>query len=159
MSQKAYHPRGAQASTAPNTSEHVQPAVQTEPTETMCYYDNYKYACQDWKWGNFRQHCQQEYRTGETCGMKMIYRTIGLPEHCAFCEKIEKKERRIAKARSDVARWAVEPHRYRASIEKAQDDIHALKLEIDLIQSEKDRRYANIGNSRRNNTGGSAARR
>lgn len=115
----------------------------------MCFYDNYKFACQDWKWGNFKQHCQKEYRMGETCGMKMVYNTILLPDKCPWCEKIEKKLRRREKAAKDIARWSVEPHRYRASIEKAQEDIATLEQEIYNLQMEKDRRYASIGNGRR----------
>lgn len=115
----------------------------------MCFYDNYKFACQDWKWGNFKQHCQKEYRMGETCGMKMVYNTILLAEKCPWCEKIEKKLRRREKAKADITRWAAEPGRYRASIEKAQDDITSLEGEIYNLQLEKDRRYASIGNGRR----------
>lgn len=115
----------------------------------MCYYDNYKYACGDWKWGNFRQHCQKEYRTGETCGMKMIYQTIPLPDQCTPCEKINKKKRRREKAIQDVQRWQREGSKFKASIEKAIGDIKQLELEITNLIADKDKRYTNIGNTRR----------
>ena len=115
----------------------------------MCYYDNYKFSCQDWKWGNFRQHCYKEYRTGETCGMKMIYQTVQLVEKCPYCEKIEKKLRRIEKARADYTRWNSEPKRYRASMEKALEDIQNLQREVMALQYDKDKRYMQIGNTRR----------
>lgn len=116
----------------------------------MCYYDNFKYACLDWKWGNFRQHCQKEYRTGETCGMKMIFQTIMLAEKCPSCEKIEKKLRRRAKALSDHARWAKDGSKFKASMEKALEEVAQLEREIRSLQAEKDRRYAAVGNPRRN---------
>lgn len=115
----------------------------------MCFFECYKFSCRDWKWGNFKQHCNREYRTGETCGMKMIFCTIDLPDKCAFCEKIEKKLRRREKAMSDRARWLQEPHRFKASIEKAAEDILTLEREITIIQAEKDRRYQNVGNTKR----------
>lgn len=115
----------------------------------MCYYDNYQYACRDWKWGNFRQHCQKEYRTGETCGMKMIFQTLPLHEKCPWCEKIEKKIRRRDKAVSDYKRWAQEPGKYKASMEKAVEEARGLEKEIENLKAEKDRRYAQIGNTRR----------
>ncbi|KAF1823844.1 uncharacterized protein K489DRAFT_379844 [Dissoconium aciculare CBS 342.82] len=115
----------------------------------MCFYDNFKYACQDWKWGNFREQCTKEYRTGETCGMKMVYNTILLDGICPWCEKIEKKLRRREKAQNDIARWSAEPNRLKASIEKAYNEIAELNREIQNLQLEKERRYQNIGNPRR----------
>lgn len=117
---------------------------------SMCYYDNFKYACHDWKWGNFRQHCHKECRTGETCGMKIIYQTIMLAEKCPSCEKIDKKLRRRAKALSDHARWAKEGSKFKASMEKALEEVVQLDHEIHALQVEKERRYAAVGNPRRN---------
>ena len=115
----------------------------------MCFYEQYVYACRDWKWGNFRQHCQAEYRIGETCGMKMVYQALGLPDKCKLCLKIEAKERRRAKHIDDYNRWRREPKRYQASIEKALGDIKVLEGEINGLKSEKHDRYRAIGNSRR----------
>ncbi|KXT12777.1 hypothetical protein AC579_1807 [Pseudocercospora musae] len=118
-------------------------------TATMCFYDMYKFSCRDWKWGNFRQHCQKEYRTGETCGTKLIYQTIDQPDKCTFCEKIEKKLRRRQKAAEDRQRWMQEPQRFRASIEKATEDITNLTREIQQLQMDKDAKYHNVGNTKR----------
>ncbi|KAK5688769.1 hypothetical protein LTS10_000747 [Elasticomyces elasticus] len=115
----------------------------------MCYYDNYKYQCNDWKWGNFRQHCNAEYRQGETCGMKMVYQTLPLADKCSMCDKIERKQRRLEKHKSDYTRWAAEPQRYRCSMEKAQDEMKALVQEIQRLIGEKQAKYHNVGNPRR----------
>ena len=115
----------------------------------MCFYEQYQFACRDWKWGNFRQHCQKEYRTGETCGMKMIYQTLPLSDKCKLCQRIEAKTRRLAKHKDDYTRWAQEPNRYRASMEKALAEMKALATEINQLVSEKNDRYKMIGNSRR----------
>ena len=115
----------------------------------MCYYDNYKFACHDWKWGNFRQHCQKEYRTGETCGMKMVYQTVPLAEKCSMCEKIERKKRRLEKHKVDYQRWAGEPQKYRFSMEKAAEEMRSLVQEITQLMQDKEARYKMIGNTRR----------
>lgn len=116
----------------------------------MCYYENYKFACNDWKWGNFRQHCQKEYRTGETCGMKMVYQTIPLAEKCSMCEKIERKKRRVEKHKADYARWhSTDPLKYRFSMEKAMEEMQSLSQEIRQLVADKEARYKMIGNPRR----------
>ena len=118
----------------------------------MCFFDQYKFVCNDWKWGNFRQHCQQEYRTGETCGMKMVYNTQHRPEKCTLCEKIERKKRRFEKHKADYERWAADRKVNRtASMEVAVEEMNSLRAEITQLMSEKDVRNRNIGNSRRNN--------
>ncbi|KAK5745098.1 hypothetical protein LTR17_001549 [Elasticomyces elasticus] len=115
----------------------------------MCYYDNYKYQCNDWKWGNFRQHCNAEYRQGETCGMKMVYQTLPLADKCSMCDKIERKQRRLEKHKSDYTRWSAEPQKYRCSMEKAYDEMKALAQEIQRLIGEKQAKYHNVGNPRR----------
>lgn len=120
------------------------------PTTTiMCFYEQYLYRCHDWKWGNFRQHCQAEYRVGETCGTKLVFQTLPLADKCKLCLKIEAKERRAAKHRDDYARWRKEPRRFGASMEKALGEIKALENEIGQLKAEKMSRYNMIGNSRR----------
>jgi hypothetical protein len=115
----------------------------------MCFYECYKFSCRDWKWGNFKQHCNREYRTGETCGMKLLYCTIDLADKCTFCEKIEKKKRRLDKAVADRARWMREPSRFSASIEKATADIAQLTADMQKLMAEKDAKYHNVGNTKR----------
>jgi len=118
-------------------------------TVRMCYYDNSKFVCGDWKWGNFRQHCQKEYRRGETCGMKMVFQTLQLAEKCTFCEKIERKQRRYDKLVADYQRWARDGDKFRASMEKAMEDARLLQYEINVLKQEKEAKYKMIGNTRR----------
>ncbi|KAK3678532.1 hypothetical protein LTR78_001830 [Recurvomyces mirabilis] len=116
----------------------------------MCFYDNHRFACNDWKWGNFRQHCHAEYRTGETCGMKMVYQTLAVAEKCQMCQKIERKQRRYEKHRADYGRWVQEnPTKYKFSIEKAVEEMKVLAEEIKRLVSEKQARYMAVGNPRR----------
>ncbi|KAH9838813.1 hypothetical protein Tdes44962_MAKER08177 [Teratosphaeria destructans] len=125
-------------------------ASANRPKPDMCFYENYKYACNDWKWGNFRQHCQKEYRTGETCGTKMIFQTTLLADKCSMCEKIERKKRRYEKHKSDYQRWnSTDPQKYRFSIEKAVEEMKSLAQEISTLMADKERRHNMIGNPRR----------
>lgn len=115
----------------------------------MCFYDQYQWHCRDWKWGNFRQHCQSEYRMGETCGSKFVYHTQQLPDKCKLCLKIEAKERRRTKHIEDYTRWRKDPRRYQASMEKALGEIKSLDNEIMQLKTEKQERFDNVGSNRR----------
>lgn len=81
------------------------------------------------KWGNFRQQCTKEYRTGETCGLKLVYDTALLPGLCKLCDTVDKKRRRVAKMREDMARWEREGNR-RATMEKTRRDIAVLEGQV-----------------------------
>ncbi len=98
----------------------------------MCYFDQTRWACGYWKWGNFRQQCTKEYRTGETCGLKLVYDTYYNDGRCKLCEQIEKKERRLNKMVTDIDRWQHEGNRT-ATIEKTQDDITEIQEQIQRI--------------------------
>lgn len=115
----------------------------------MCYYDQYVFHCKDWKWGNFRQHCDREYRTGETCGLKLVYQPLALSETCKACQRIQAKYRRRDKHIQDIKRWSQDPTRFRASIEKAANEIKLLDGEIRQITEEKNAKYLSVGNHRR----------
>jgi hypothetical protein len=95
----------------------------------MCYFDHQLWPCGWWKWGNFREQCPREYRTGETCGLKLVFNTYLEPEVCRHCEQIYKKQRRVAKMDDDVRRWRAEGNR-RATIEKTEREICALNMQI-----------------------------
>lgn len=95
----------------------------------MCYYHQTRWSCGYWKWGNFAEQCPKERRTGETCGMRLIFHTQSVPEPCKTCESIGKKQRRIRKMQDDICRWKREGGR-RATIEKTQADIRELDLQI-----------------------------
>lgn len=76
--------------------------------------------------------CELEYRMGETCGMapKPLDGYIHqVQEQCRYCKEMQPKLRRLQKAQSDLARWQEEdPVMWRASIEKAQNEIKGLQL-------------------------------
>lgn len=114
----------------------------------MCYYEMHVFACRDWKWGNFRQHCQREYRTGETCGSKLVYQNIPNAEKCKTCQKIDTKERRRQQEQQKIIRWQSEGSKYRASMEKAWQEMKNLESEINSLYAEKAKRYTNLGSGR-----------
>ena len=103
----------------------------------MCYFERIDYACGDWKWGNMKQQCAREWRTGETCGAKLsldqcLQRSNG---YCKICEDILVKKRRIKKEEENLSRWRREPHKFRASIEKSESERAALiRLVYELEQ-------------------------
>ena len=101
----------------------------------MCFYDANEMACKCWKWGHFRQHCAKEYRTGETCGMKLVMNRYSLAEKCKTCTKIDTKERAIRREEDRIRRWRKESGR-NASIAKAQDDIYRLEGDIERLKQD-----------------------
>ncbi|WPH02596.1 Hypothetical protein R9X50_00546100 [Acrodontium crateriforme] len=101
----------------------------------MCFYDNYKFLCGDYKWGVMRQQCTKEYRIGETCGMRMIYQTIMCDSECTWCEKIAKKRRRLEKLTSDIKRWAP-MHDRKHSRERAIEEYNEVMSEMRRLQQE-----------------------
>ncbi|KAI5814134.1 hypothetical protein BZA77DRAFT_108743 [Pyronema omphalodes] len=74
----------------------------------MCFYEQQIFNCGDHKWGRFRAHCNKEYRTGETCGMKLIFEASHVASKCPMCKKYEVIWRKIASAKERVARWQAE---------------------------------------------------
>ena len=114
----------------------------------MCYYDMHRFSCGDFKWGHFRAHCNQEYRIGETCGMKLINQTLLVPQKCKICDKIDTKLRRREKLVENVTRWNREAHKFRASIEKAMGEIRGLDSEITVLYDEQKARGKAIGSKR-----------
>ena len=113
----------------------------------MCFFDQHRFVCGDWKWGHFRQHCNREYRIGETCGMKLIMTTVPVGQKCKLCEKIDTKARRRQAESERVARWTREGSKFRASIEKSTDTIRSLDREINSLEQERQRRLQGIGSA------------
>lgn len=101
----------------------------------MCYFEQTRWCCGFWKWGNFRQQCNKEYRTGETCGLKLVYDTTYQPAQCKICDQITKKDRRIRKMEDDIVRWRHEGGRT-ATIEKTQTDIADIQNQINNLFSQ-----------------------
>ena len=53
-----------------------------------------------------------------------------MSQKCKFCKQIEVKKRRIRKLDDNIKHWSVEPERWRASIERSQDDTRHLYGQI-----------------------------
>ncbi|PBP20199.1 hypothetical protein BUE80_DR009085 [Diplocarpon rosae] len=100
-------------------------------------------ACNCGKWGHFRQHCSKEYRTGETCGMKLVMNSYPKAEKCKICTKIDTKQRSIRKEEERIARWRREPNRAH-SIEKAEDTIKDLSQEVGKLVRERESRQKSL---------------
>ncbi|THW22756.1 hypothetical protein D6C98_03198 [Aureobasidium pullulans] len=99
----------------------------------MCFFDQVMWTCGDWKWDRFRQHCNREYRTGETCGMKLVYAVARSNDKCKICQKIDTKLRRRAAEVTKIQRWQSEGN---------------LDQEIYQLQIEKQRKTQAIGKAR-----------
>ncbi|KAH7346181.1 hypothetical protein BKA65DRAFT_272608 [Rhexocercosporidium sp. MPI-PUGE-AT-0058] len=109
----------------------------------MCFYDTYEMACNCFKWGHFRQHCSKEYRTGETCGMKLVMNRYAKEEKCKICIKIDTKYRNIQKEEDKIARWRQLDGRS-ASIEKAQDIVAQLHHDVARLCQERDEKQRSL---------------
>ncbi len=109
----------------------------------MCFFDQHKFQCGDYKWGHFRQHCNREYRTGETCGMKLIMQTYPMNQKCKICDKIETKLRRKGAEEDRIRRWRKEPAKFSASIDKSNDMIRVLEKELSDLGRERQKRQLN----------------
>lgn len=101
----------------------------------MCYFDQTRWQCGFWRWGHFREQCNKEYRTGETCGLKLILSTNYEPDICKLCKDIEKKQRKYNKLEGDILRWQREGNR-NATIEKAQRDMAEVANTIYSMQQQ-----------------------
>lgn len=104
----------------------------------MCFYDQHRFQCGDWKWGHFRQHCNREYRIGETCGMKLVMTTLPVQQKCKLCEKIDTKKRRRDAECTRIQRWQADGGKFRASIEKSMSQVQTLDMEIYTLTSERE---------------------
>lgn len=113
----------------------------------MCYYEQHIFSCGDWKWGHFRQHCNKEYRIGETCGLRFVHQSNGLREKCKLCLQIEAKHRKRTEAVAKIRRWQREGGKP-ASIAKYQEDIEDLDQAIHLLEVEKTRKANALGRTR-----------
>jgi hypothetical protein len=106
----------------------------------MCFFDQYRFTCGDCKWGYFRQQCHREYRTGKTCGLKLILHTFDSPHKCEICERIDSKRDRRTQKRDQLQRWADGRNISGATIEKIEQNINDLDTEIHGLEYERDER-------------------
>ena len=113
----------------------------------MCFYDCYKFECGDYKWGNFRQHCNKEYRMGETCGMRLVLDTIQRQSKCRLCDKIDTKMRKRQAEFDRIKRWQAQGTNP-ASVEKSYQNIALIDQEIQTTSAELAFRRSNITSQR-----------
>ena len=106
----------------------------------MCFYDQQKFSCGDFKWGHFRQHCNREYRTGETCGTKLVMTTIPIKGNCRHCDKFETKRRRRAQELERISRWQREGSRFTASIDRSKGIADELEREMRDLMNQRQMR-------------------
>lgn len=116
----------------------------------MCFYEQFEFACRDFRWGNFKEHCNKEYRRGETCGMKLVYEVTHKPELCTICDKIERKNRRYWKCQEKLDKWKAEgrERELRATVEKTKEEQEGVRLEIVKLQADRQERAGALGRGR-----------
>ncbi len=78
--------------------------------------------------------------------MKLVMNTLPVREKCTLCDKIATKYRRREKEVERITRWQRDGGKFKASIDKSMDIIHALDKEITTLLNERARRLNNIGN-------------
>lgn len=86
---------------------------------------------------NFSHRCAYEYRTGETCGMKLVNNTYTDWSNCRLCERIATKYRRRAIEVERLDRWQREGGTLIASMERCRQIIADLDREIHDLQHER----------------------
>ncbi|EPS33822.1 hypothetical protein PDE_08784 [Penicillium oxalicum 114-2] len=106
----------------------------------MCFYNQKRFSCGDWSWTSFAHRCNYEYRTGETCGMKLVNVTENDASKCRLCEKIETKLRRRSAEIDRLERWKKEGSNLVASIDRSRKLIMELDKEILGLQREREDR-------------------
>lgn len=86
-----------------------------------------------------KQRCPRQPRIGETCGAKLVdtENLTRLDEDCRVCQEKAVKERRMAREKDNIRRWATEHGKFRASITKSTQEV--LQLERALEDLEKRR--------------------
>jgi len=103
----------------------------------MCYFDQTRWACGNWKWGNFRQQCNKEYRTGETCGLKLVYDTSYRSEQCRLCRQIEQRDRRLRRLNEDIRHRVAALARETAADTREQLDAAAERSAIARLEEDR----------------------
>ncbi|KAL5336679.1 hypothetical protein BJX70DRAFT_400465 [Aspergillus crustosus] len=109
----------------------------------MCFYNQKKFACGDFSWSTFAYQCDHEYRTGETCGIRLANATNYETALCRICEKIAIKQRRRKQEVDRLTRWKREGGKLTASMAEAEEAIKKLDLEIEtLLKQRRDKKNA-----------------
>lgn len=72
----------------------------------MCFYDRTIFSCSDYKFGNFKQHCDKATDSGESCGVKMLMADFnGNSQKCTTCIRIEGVLKTRQEACVNISRW------------------------------------------------------
>ncbi|KAJ5899389.1 hypothetical protein N7495_004133 [Penicillium taxi] len=106
----------------------------------MCFYNQKRFTCGDWSWTSFAHRCNYEYRTGETCGMRLVNMTENDCNKCRLCEKIETKHRRRSAEVDRLERWKREGATLVASMDRCQKLIQDLEKDIGMLKREREDR-------------------
>lgn len=115
----------------------------------MCFYNQKRFSCGDWRWSSFAHQCNYENRTGETCGMKLVNMTEIENSKCRLCEKIETKFRRRSAEIDRLERWKRVGATLVASIDRSHNLITKLDKEICLLQREREGRNRDCTRARK----------
>jgi len=99
----------------------------------MCYFEQVRFTCGSWRWGPFREQCNKEYRTGETCGLKLVFSSRDESRDCKACIKIATKQRQITKMTTDLERWKRDGNRP-ATVEKTESDVVRLQYLVSQLR-------------------------
>ncbi|RAK88566.1 hypothetical protein BO79DRAFT_102707, partial [Aspergillus costaricaensis CBS 115574] len=110
----------------------------------MCFYNQKKFTCGDWSWSSFAHRCNYEWRTGETCGMRLVNMTEFEPTQCRLCEKIDTKYRRRSAEMDRLNRWKLQGSTLVGHIDRSQKLIQALDREIYQLQREREDRRRSL---------------
>jgi septal ring factor EnvC (AmiA/AmiB activator) len=88
-----------------------------------------------------KQQCIREWRTGETCGAKLLHdqHMSRSDSYCKICLEIGRKKRRMQKEQENIDRWKQEPHKFKASIEKAESERAMLMRIINDLEKKRPR--------------------
>ena len=109
----------------------------------MCYFEQLRWECGYWRWSHFRQQCTKKCRTGETCGLKLVYSVADKAGDCKLCKDIGKKKRRLEKMGRDIARWRGEGNRV-ATIETTEEEAALVEQQVaDLSLQHRNRVQGN----------------
>lgn len=70
----------------------------------MCFFDQTRWTCGYWRWGDLRLQCPKKCRVGQTCGLKLIYDTLNERDECKLCHATRIKQRRYHDIYSQLLR-------------------------------------------------------
>ncbi|KAK4163966.1 hypothetical protein QBC43DRAFT_52710 [Cladorrhinum sp. PSN259] len=98
----------------------------------MCYFEQIRFTCGSWKWGQFREQCNKVHWRGETCGLTLVFSSRDESRHCDACAKITRKQRRIKKMMADLERWRREGNRP-ATVERTESEVAELRVSISQL--------------------------